>query len=63
MRMIKHPVILILTVFLAGMGVSAGDGYAQTTSIIVVQPSQRVYTYPEGRYELRGDGTASSPYY
>jgi hypothetical protein len=22
-----------------------------------------VYTYPEGRYELRGDGTANGPYY
>ena len=27
------------------------------------QPVQRVYTYPDGRYELRGDGTAGSPYY
>lgn len=63
MKMIKRPVLLFLAVFLAGTGVQAGDGYAQTTSITVVQPSQRVYTYPEGQYELRGDGTANSPYY
>ena len=27
------------------------------------QPVQRVYTYPDGRYELRGDGTVGNPYY
>jgi hypothetical protein len=26
-------------------------------------PVQPVYTYPQGRYELRGHGTAASPYY
>jgi hypothetical protein len=26
-------------------------------------PAQRVYTYREGRYELRGEGTSASPYY
>jgi hypothetical protein len=31
--------------------------------IVTPQPQQRVYTYPEGRYELHGDGTANSPYY
>lgn len=32
---------------------------------VVVAPtaSERVVTYPEGRYELHGDGTASAPYY
>ncbi len=63
MRMIKRHVLLTLAVLVAGAGVLAGDGYAQTTSVIVVQPSQRVYSYPEGRYELRGDGTTNSPYY
>jgi hypothetical protein len=30
---------------------------------VVVMPGQRVVTYPEGRYELYGNGTAYSPYY
>lgn len=32
---------------------------------LVVTPAapQRLYAYPQGRYELRGDGTAFSPYY
>jgi hypothetical protein len=33
------------------------------STVVVTQPRERVYTYPDGRYELRGDGTASSPYY
>jgi hypothetical protein len=32
---------------------------------VVISPSagERVVQYPEGRYELRGDGSARSPYY
>jgi hypothetical protein len=30
---------------------------------VVVAPNQRVVTYPDGRWELRGGGTAMSPYY
>lgn len=30
---------------------------------VVVPAPQRVYTYPEGRYELQGRGTPESPYY
>lgn len=33
------------------------------TTVVVAAPNDRVVTYPEGRYELRGDGTTSSPYY
>ncbi len=36
------------------------------TTVIVPSPSttvQRVYTYPEGRYQLYGNGTAQSPHY
>jgi hypothetical protein len=29
---------------------------------VVVSPAERVMTYPEGRYELRGDGR-TTPYY
>ncbi len=32
-------------------------------TVVVAQPVQQVYTYPEGQYVLHGDGTASSPYY
>jgi hypothetical protein len=37
-----------------------------STTVIVPSPSttvQRVYTYPEGRYQLYGNGTAQAPYY
>jgi hypothetical protein len=34
-----------------------------TTVVVAPAASERVVTYPEGRYELRGDGTATSPYY
>ncbi len=33
-----------------------------TTTVIVTQPN-RVVAYPEGQYELRGEGTATSPYF
>jgi hypothetical protein len=34
-----------------------------STTVVVSPPaSQRVYTFPEGRYELRGNGSAASPY-
>ena len=37
---------------------------ASPTSTVVVAPANsRVVSYPEGRYELRGDGTGTSPYY
>jgi hypothetical protein len=34
-----------------------------TTVVVAPSATDRVVTYPEGRYELRGDGTMSSPYY
>ncbi len=33
------------------------------TTVVVTPGSDRVVTYREGRWELRGNGTASSPYY
>ncbi len=38
---------------------------ASPSTAVVVTPAsvERVVTYPEGRYELRGEGTANSPYY
>jgi hypothetical protein len=35
---------------------------ASPTTVVVSPPTSRVYTFPEGRYELRGDGTPTSPY-
>ena len=37
-----------------------------SSTTVIVQPAstvQRVYTYPEGRYQLYGNGTAETPYY
>jgi len=38
---------------------------ASSSTVVVSSssPAQRIYTYPEGRYELRGEGTTASPYY
>jgi hypothetical protein len=36
---------------------------APRTVIISPAPTERVVRYPEGRYELYGDGTVASPYY
>jgi hypothetical protein len=33
-----------------------------TTTVVVTPPASRVYNFPEGRYELRGEGTSSAPY-
>jgi hypothetical protein len=33
------------------------------TVVVSPAPTSRVVTYPEGRYELYGSGTAASPYY
>ncbi len=30
---------------------------------VTIHMPQREYTYPDGRYVLRGDGTSSDPYY
>jgi hypothetical protein len=36
---------------------------ASPSTVVVTTPQERVVTYPEGRWELRGGGTAASPYY
>ena len=38
---------------------------AASPSTVVVAPTatERIVTYPEGRYELRGVGNVNSPYY
>lgn len=63
MKMLKGPVVLATLGVIAAVGAPADHSYAQTPGVVVVQPNQSVYTYPEGRYELRGEGTSQSPYY
>jgi hypothetical protein len=54
--------VLAALVLFVSTSVPVGHIEAQTPSVAVVQSSESVYTYPNGRYELRGDGTASAPY-
>jgi hypothetical protein len=62
MKTLRGPMVVAALVLFASTSVPVGYIEAQTPSVAVVQSSQSVYTYPDGRYELRGDGTASSPY-
>jgi hypothetical protein len=48
---------------LAGCFYRSTERVTPAPSTVVVQSPRRVYTYPEGRYELQGNGTANSPYY
>ena len=36
---------------------------ASPPSTVVITPGERVVTYPEGRWELRGTGNGTNPYY
>lgn len=62
MKTLRGPMVCAAIVFFASMSVPVGHIEAQTPSVAVVQSSGPVYTYPGGRYELRGDGSAGSPY-
>jgi hypothetical protein len=64
----------LLTAVVAGSALVGGCVYRRETvpaaaspptTTVVVSPaaSDRVVTYPEGRYELRGNGTLNDPYY
>jgi hypothetical protein len=56
--------LIVLAGLLAGCEtapVSTGTGTSVAAS--TVPTDQRVVSYPTGRYELRGDGTAVAPYY
>ncbi len=50
---------------LAGAGGLGGCAYYSPTPVVAQteQTGQRVYAYPNGQYELRGNGTTTSPYY
>jgi len=62
MKTLRGPLVLAALVFFTSTSVPIGHIEAQTSSVAVVQSNQTVYTYPNGRYELRGDGTANNPY-
>lgn len=34
-----------------------------TPAAVIIQPSERVVSYPEGRWQLYGDGSVTSPHY
>ena len=69
MKRLTIPAVLLVV----GMGGISGCVYkeekervattAPPSAVVVAQPGQRIYTYPEGRYELHGNGTSASPYY
>jgi hypothetical protein len=63
MMVFRRALILATLVLFAGPSGLAGFAYAQAPTVVVIQPGQRVFTYPQGRYELHGDGSASNPYY
>jgi len=49
--------------FLGALGGPVGSAAAQSAPVVVIQPAQRVIAYAQGRFELHGDGTPTSPYY
>jgi hypothetical protein len=68
----KNRLLLSGLMAVSGVAVLGGCVYrervvpaASVPAPVVVAPaaSERVVTYPEGRYELRGEGSATSPYY
>jgi len=70
MRPFKYKIVIGTTLLLASTLGSAGCFYSSKETekvaqpaVVVQSPTQRVYTFPEGRYELQGDGTERKPYY
>ncbi len=70
MSISKRPVALaaVLLVFAGALTGCFAYSSRETTraapgSTVVVHQPQREYTYPDGRYELHGDGSPNSPYY
>lgn len=69
--MARRSSALVTSVFaLAGTVLLGGCVYrekvvpaASPATPVVVAPGERVVTYPEGRWELRGEGTSGSPYH
>ena len=66
----KNRLFTASLLVLSGATALGGCAYTEpavvpAASPVVVVPvtNERVVTYPEGRYELRGDGSVASPYY
>lgn len=67
----KSRVLLTSSLALAGVIALGGCASRERVAVpaasppVVVAPvtTDRVVVYPEGRYELRGEGTVSSPHY
>jgi hypothetical protein len=71
MKKLLATSMLMLTGAATLGGCASREGRAPAASPAIVAPStiaapttaERVVSYPEGRYELRGEGTAIAPYY
>ncbi len=53
----------LLLVAIAAIALSSSNAFAQGQFPVVTEPGQRVYTYPEGQYDLQGSGAPADPYY
>jgi hypothetical protein len=67
---LSRKTVRTMAVSLTGIAVLGGCiSYTKETTteravpVVASAPSNRVVTYPEGRYELYGDGTTRAPYY
>jgi len=70
MKPLKYRIVIGMTLLLASTLSSAGCFYSSKETervgqppVVVQAPTQRAYNFPEGRYELHGDGTTGKPYY
>jgi hypothetical protein len=64
-RLLATSLLLLGGAGLGGCVYSEPIPAASPATTVVVAPAatDRIVTYPEGRYELRGDGTTTAPYY
>ena len=73
LKVMKSQLLSNALLVVSGVATLSGCAYREPvvvpaasapTAVVVAPPaSERVVTYPEGRYELRGEGTVNSPYY
>jgi hypothetical protein len=68
----KSQTLATSVLALSAAGVLGGCAYPERTTpvstaprtvIVSPAPAERIVRYPDGRYELYGDGTVASPYY
>jgi hypothetical protein len=63
MERFRRESSLGLLLAIAVLAVGASAAIAQSQTPLVATQGQRVYPYPEGQFELQGNGAASDPYY